>query len=93
MSDLQRYIDKRLSVDSEFADGFETGYKDFKLGVLLQQTREEMGLTQEQVAKHLGITLMLIAQIETEAEEVRLSLLQKYAGFLGKNIQIQLISA
>ena len=45
MSDLQKYIKKRKKRDPEFVKGFDTGYEQFKIGVLLKQAREEAGLT------------------------------------------------
>jgi hypothetical protein len=44
MSDLRKYITKRLKTDSEFADGFETGYADFKQSVLQEIAREQAGI-------------------------------------------------
>jgi len=41
MSDLERYVKKRKRLDPEFAEGFEVGYSDFKVGVLLRQAREK----------------------------------------------------
>ena len=32
MNDLEKYIEKRKKKDSEFAQGFEEGYKEFKIG-------------------------------------------------------------
>jgi len=54
MSDLQKYIKKRKVRDTEFAKGFDTGYEQFKIGVLLKQAREEAGLTQEELGKGQG---------------------------------------
>ena len=45
MSDLQKYIKIRKKRDPEFVKGFDTGYEQFKIGVLLKQAREEAGLT------------------------------------------------
>lgn len=50
MSDLKKYVEKRKARDPEFAENYETGYLEFKIGVLLRQAREEAGLTQEEVA-------------------------------------------
>jgi HTH-type transcriptional regulator / antitoxin HipB len=44
MSDLKKYIAKREKTDKEFAQGFDEGYKHFKIGVVLRQAREAMGL-------------------------------------------------
>ena len=46
MSDLENYIDKRKKKDPEFAEGYEQGYREFKIGVLLKQAREQAGLSQ-----------------------------------------------
>jgi adenine-specific DNA-methyltransferase len=47
MSDLQQYINKRKRRDPQFAKGFEVGYANFKVGVLLKQAREKAGMTQD----------------------------------------------
>src|SRR5438552_16829658 len=41
MSDLERYVKKRKRTDPQFAEGFEVGYSNFKVGVLLRQAREK----------------------------------------------------
>ena len=51
MSEVQRYIDQRATRDQAFAQNFETGYTEFKIGVILRLAREEAGLTQEEVAQ------------------------------------------
>lgn len=79
MSDLQRYIENRLACDSEFAEGFEEGYADFKVGILLRQAREDAGLTQAEMARRLRKPRSAISQVENHAEQVRLSFIQQYA--------------
>ncbi len=37
MSDLQKYINDRKNSDSEFANGHDKGFRNFKIGVLLKQ--------------------------------------------------------
>lgn len=54
MSDLRIYIDDRTKRDSEFTENFQTGYHEFKLGVLLRQASEEAGLTQEELARRIN---------------------------------------
>ena len=53
MSDLKKYIDDRKKKDRKFAAGFDEGYEQFKIGVMLRQAREEAGLTQEELARQL----------------------------------------
>jgi hypothetical protein len=50
VSDLRQYIAKRLKSDPEFADGFETGYAEFKQSVLQELTSEQDGITQAEAA-------------------------------------------
>jgi DNA-binding XRE family transcriptional regulator len=91
MSDLQKYINRRKRRDAEFAEGFDAGYTNFKVGILLKQAREEIGLTQDEVARKLKTKKSAISRIENHAEEIRLSTIQKYAKALGKNIRIEIV--
>ncbi len=89
--DLDRYIERRKKRDPEFADGFDEGYQEFKLGVLLRLAREEAGLTQEQVAKKLRTKKSAISRIERHTRDVRLSTLHKYAKALGKQVKLDIM--
>ena len=44
MDDLEKYIEKRKQNDSQFANDFEDGFEEFKIGVMLRQTSEETEL-------------------------------------------------
>ena len=90
MSDLEKYISKRKKKDPDFAKGFEEGYDEFKIGILLKQAREEAGLTQEQLAKMLNTKKTAISRIENHAQDIKLSTIQKVAKVLGKNLEIAL---
>lgn len=91
MSDLQKYITKRKKIDPEFAENYEVGYENFKVGVVLRQLRKESGITQEELAKKLNTKKSVISRIENHAEDIRLSTLNKYAETLGRTLRIQLI--
>jgi len=88
MSDLQKYIHARKRRDKEFADGFETGYEQFKIGVFLRSERERAGLTQEDVARRMSTRKSAISRIENHAENINLATLHRYAAALGKRIHI-----
>ena len=79
---------KRKARDPEFAENYETGYLEFKIGVLLRQAREEAGLTQEEGAEKLNTKKSAISRMENHAEDVRLSTLGKYAKVLGKKLHL-----
>jgi len=88
MSDLQKYIKKRKGNDPEFADNYDEGYKNFKIGIILKQSRIEKGYTQEQLAELLNTKKTAISRIENHAEDIRLSTLQKFVHALGKEMKI-----
>ncbi|HNS59713.1 MAG TPA: helix-turn-helix transcriptional regulator [Anaerolineales bacterium] len=92
MSDVKKYIQKRVLKDRVFALGFEEGYAEFKIGVILRQAREAAGLTQDEVARRLKTKKSAISRIENHADDVRLSTLRKYADAVGANLQIRLAS-
>ena len=90
MSDVKRYIKDRKERDIDFAENFEEGYADFKIGVILRQAREAAGLTQEEVARRLQTQKSAISRIENHADDVRLSTLRRYADAVGADLQIRL---
>jgi ribosome-binding protein aMBF1 (putative translation factor) len=90
MTDLERYIDQRKQRDNEFAKNFEAGYLSFKLGYLLARTREEKGISQEQLANDLNWELSLISQLETQTENFDISTIEKYVKALGKELFVEI---
>lgn len=90
MSDLKKYVAKRKASDKEFAENYEEGLENFKIGILLRQAREKSGITQEAVAKKLRTNKSAISRIENHSEDIRLSTLRKYAQALGKEIHLEI---
>ena len=69
----------------------ETGYENFKIGVLLHEARIEKGLTQEELAAKVGTTKSYISKIENNVKEVRISTLQKIVEIgLGGHVQLSI---
>lgn len=90
MSDVARYAAQRAKRDKAFARNSETGYTEFKIGVILRQAREAAGLTQEEVARRLHTKKSAISRIENRTDDVRLSILRRYAEAVGASLQINL---
>jgi len=90
MSDLKKYIKERKKKDKKFAEKFEEGYEQFKVGVMLRQAREAAGLTQEELARRLKTQKTAISRIENHAEDIKLSTLERVASALGKRLQIRI---
>ena len=91
MSDLKKYIAKRKKTDKEFSHGFEEGYEQFKIGVILRQARESVGLTQEELALRLKTQKTAISRIENHAEDIKLSTLDRVAKALGKKLEVHIV--
>jgi HTH-type transcriptional regulator/antitoxin HipB len=90
MSDLKQYIDRRKKKDKKFAEGYEEGYEQLKIGVMLRQARESAGITQEELARKLKTQKTAISRIENHAEDIKLSTLERVATVLGKRLRVQI---
>jgi len=71
---LDKQYGKRGTVKRE---DYEQGFEAFKLGVLIQEMREDQNLTQEQLAAKCGTTKSYISRIENNASDIRLSTLMR----------------
>jgi DNA-binding XRE family transcriptional regulator len=56
---------------------WEQGFEAFKLGVLLEEARLKLGMTQEELAKKSGTNKSYISRIENDASDIRLSTLMR----------------
>ena len=90
MSEVERYIAQRKKMDPDFAEGFEEGFREFEIGVLLRQAREDAGMTQEQLAALIRTKKTAISRLENHAEDIKLSTLNKVAKALGKQLEVSL---
>ena len=71
---LDKQYGKRGSAKRE---AYEQEFEAFKLGVLIQEMREQQNLTQEQLAIKCGTTKSYISRIENNASDIRLSTLMR----------------
>ena len=90
MDDLDKYIEKRKRNSPAFAESFEAGYEQFKIGVVLRTAREKAGLTQEEMAEKLSTKKSAISRIENHAEDIRLSTLERFAQAVGKKLTLKI---
>lgn len=90
MSEVEQYIAKRKQTDAEFAEGFESGYSSFKIGVVLAQARLEAGMTQDELASLLNLPKSTISRIENHGSDVAISTLERYAEALGKKLCVEI---
>ena len=89
--DLDDYITQRKEKDSEFAKEFESGYEEFKIGMMIKEMRREHGMTQKQLAEKLSTKKSVISRMENHSEDIRLSTLKKAASVFGKQLKISIL--
>ena len=78
LKSLDQFIDEKVGTKgTEKREHFESGYDTFKLGVLIQQAREQRGLTQEQLAELAGTNKSYISKLERNLKDIRFSTLQR----------------
>ena len=92
-NDVENYIERRKRTDKTFAKDFETGYAEFKIGLMLREAREQAGVTQEKLARITKTKKSAISRLENHAEDVRLSTVSRVARALGKAVRIELVDA
>ena len=90
MSDLNKYTEERKQRDKGFAEEYEDGYEQFKIGVILRRAREEAGLTQEELATRINTKKTAISRIENHAEDIKLSTLRRIVAAMGKHLDIRI---
>lgn len=73
---------------------WEHEFESFRLGVLLEEARVKLGMTQEELAEKCGTNKSYISRIEHNASDIRLSTLMKIiqqglGGHLKLTLQIE----
>jgi len=78
LKSLDQFIDEKIGKKGTVkCEQFEDEYDAFKLGVLIQQAREQKGLTQEQLADLAGTNKSYISRLERNLKDIRFSTLQR----------------
>ncbi len=92
LTSLDQFIDKKIGkTGTKIRDKFESGYEAFKLGLLIQQARQEKGLTQEKLAELSGTNKSYISKLEKDLKDIRFSTLQRIINSgLGGHLEISI---
>ena len=92
LKSLDQFIDEKIGKKgTDKRERFEVEYDAYKLGVLIQQAREEKGLTQEQLAELAGTNKSYISKLERNLKDIRFSTLQRIINNgLGGHLEISI---
>lgn len=87
MKTLEAYI-KKLPAAERIA--IEEGARQKIAAIRLQQIREAAGLTQEQVAKRMGVTQASLSRLE-HRPDVKISNIRKYIEAVGGRLEMSVL--
>lgn len=92
LTSLSEFVNEKVGPKgTKKRDKFDKELEAFKLGVLIQQARQEKGLTQEQLAQAAGTNKSYISKLEKDMKDVRFSTLQRIIqDGLGAELQISI---
>ena len=75
---LDEILDKKYGKSgAKKRDKWEQDFESFRLGVMLEEARTKLGMTQEELADKCGTNKSYISRIENNASDIRLSTLMK----------------
>lgn len=75
---LDEILEKKYGKSgSKKRDKWEQDFESFRLGVMLEEARTKLGMTQEELANKCGTNKSYISRIENNASDIRLSTLMK----------------
>jgi DNA-binding XRE family transcriptional regulator len=75
---LDQILDKKYGKKGQAKrEQWEQQFEAFRLGVLLEEARTKLGMTQEELASKCGTNKSYISRIENNSSDIRLSTLMK----------------
>ena len=78
LTSLSDFIDQEVGPKgTKKRDKFDRGFEAFQLGVIIQQARQEKGITQEQLAELAGTNKSYISKLERDLKDIRFSTLKR----------------
>lgn len=84
---LDEILDKKYGErGSKEREIWEQEFEVFQIGVIIEEARHKLGMTQEELAEKCGTNKSYISRIENNASDIRLSILMKIVreGFGGR---------
>ncbi|MBI3138013.1 MAG: helix-turn-helix transcriptional regulator [Sphingobacteriales bacterium] len=92
LTSLSDFINERVGAKgTKKREKYDREFEAFKLGVLIQQARQEKGMTQEKLAELAGTNKSYISKLEKDLKDVRFSTLQRIIkDGLGGQLQISI---
>ena len=78
ITSLDDLLDKKYGkVGTEKREEWEQEFESFRLGVMIEDARKKLNMTQEELAEKCGTNKAYISRIENNASDIRLSTLMR----------------
>lgn len=75
---LDDLLDKKYGkVGTKAREQWEQEFESFRLGVMIEDARKKLNMTQEELAEKCGTNKAYISRIENNASDIRLSTLMR----------------
>ena len=86
---VKEEVNKRLENDVELKKAYDCAQREYEVLKQLVKMRNEMGFTQNDVAKKSGLTQQMVSRIETMGNSPTLRNFIKYVDSLGLEIKLE----
>ncbi len=86
---VKEEINKRLEHDAELKKAYDHSQQEYEVVKQLVKMRNEMGLSQSDVARQSGLTQQMVSRIETVGNSPTLRNFIKYVDSVGLEIKIE----
>lgn len=86
---VKEEINKRIENDAELKTAYEQAQYEYDVVKQLVKARNEMGFSQNDVAKQSGLTQQMVSRIETVDNSPTLRNFIRYADSLGLKIKLE----
>jgi len=78
ITSLDDLLDKKYGkVGTKKREEWEQEFESFRLGVMIEDARKKLNMTQEELAEKCGTNKAYISRIENNASDIRLSTLMR----------------
>ena len=88
--DFQEYLANQLK-NPEFKKYYEECGKQLEIAYKILQIREQIGMSQKELARKIGTTQSNIARMETGEQNFTANTLQKIASAFSRNLKIEFV--
>lgn len=91
MSNFDDFLAEQLATDSEFADEYNRLAPERAAMIAIAQARADVGMTQDALARTVGMQTSSISRIENGSSNPTVKTLARLASGMGKRLEIRLV--